>query len=316
MWQWMREKFKGGRKGRRKGGKRRGPGPTWDPQATLRGLRRLGAAALVLGIAAAAVWSEGQLLTYARQRPLPPTSPQQITLVNTPAWMSPLTSQELQTRAAWALEGDPLSPYALENVAFALEQTAWVRQVLRIERDAGSGARIFAQYRRPAALVEHAGEYHLTALDGVRLPGIYLPHQIPAVGLPTVVDARAPLPHEGQPWADDVIAALDLIRLLEPQPYFEQVRSVSVRDEAGRIRPALLTGRPGAAVFWGRPVGQEQPIEVAVDVKLRNLEAVYRQRGSIDAGGRRVHIYGPAIFVERQGLTAADDSVRGVSYTW
>jgi hypothetical protein len=230
--------------------------------------------------------------------------------------MSPLTHEELATRAAWAMEGDPLSPHALANVAAALEQTAWVRQVVRIERHSGSGARIVAAYRRPAALVERSGEYYLTAIDGVRLPGVYMPHQVDAVGLATVVDARDPLPHEGQPWAEDVIAALDLIRLLESQPYFTQIRSISVRDEAGRIRPALLTGRPGAAVFWGRPLGQEQPIEVAAAVKLRNLDTVYRQRGSIDAGGKRVHIYGPAIFVERQGLDATDESIRGVSYTW
>ncbi len=316
MWDWMREKFKFGRKRRGKGARRRGPGPSWDPQATLRGLRRLGIAMLVLGLMTGAVWSEGQLLTYARQRPLPPAGPQQVILVDVPTWMSPLTQQELQTRAAWAIDGDPFSSRALESAAAALEQTAWVRQVLRIERDGGSGARIIAAYRRPAALVEHSGEYYLTAIDGVRLPGVYMPHQVNPVGLPTVVDARDRVPREGEGWGDDVIAALDLIRLLEPQPYFEQIRSISVRDEAGRVRPALLTGRPGAAVFWGRPVGQEQPIEVAADVKLRNLETVYRQRGSIDAGGKRVHIYGPAIFVERQGMDATGESVRGVSYTW
>lgn len=315
MWHWMREKFSFGRKAR-KSTRRRGPGPTWDPQATLRGLRRLGIAALVLAVAAGAVWSEDRLLTYARRRSLPPAGPGQITLVDVPAWMSPLVQQELAARAAWAIDADPFSAEALVSVAQVLEQTAWVRQVRRIERDGGSGARIFADYRRPAALIEQGGEYYLAAIDGVRLPGVYMPHQIEAVGLPTVVDARGRLPQEGQRWGDDVAAALDLIGLLEAQPYFAQVRSVSVRDEAGRIRPALLTGRPGAAVFWGRPVGQEQPIEVAAEVKLRNLETVYRQRGSIDAGGKRVHIYGPAIFVERQGIDPAGEAVRGVSYTW
>ncbi len=326
MWHWMRKKFgvAGGKRGRRKSS----ASPKWDPQATLRGLQRLGVAALLLSVAAAAVWSEDQLVRYARHRPLPLVSVDNITLVDAPEWMSPLTRQEVRSRVAHALIGDPLSPQGLQDAAAALADCPWVAKVWRIERDGGSGARIVADYRRPAALIEHHGEFYLAAADGVRLPGVYMPHQVPAVGLPTAVDVRDRLPREGELWGEDVAAALRLVSVLEPQPYFEQIRAISLRDEAGRLRPALLTSRPGAAVFWGRPVGEEQPIEVPTHVKLQNLDTIYRQRGSIDAGGKRVHIYGPAIFVERDGLDpehpdfqnsaegSGGETTRGVNYTW
>lgn len=322
MWQWMRDRWGLGKSAKRRGrggrGRSRasGTGPSWDPQATLRGLRRLATAGLVLGIVAGTVWAERELMRYARHRPLPAAAPQTVMLVDAPAWMSPLTRADIRAMVADAIAGDPLSSQGLEDAAAALRNNPWVARVRRLERDAGSGARVLADYRCPTALIEGNGEFYLAAADGVRLPGVYMAHQVAAVDLPLVVDVRDRVPREGEPWGDDVLAALRLVRVLEPQPYFEQVRAISVRDEAGRTRPALLTDHPGAAVFWGRPVGEEQPIEVSTQVKLQNLETVYRQRGSIDAGGKRVHIYGPAIFVERPGFDAADETTRGVSYTW
>jgi hypothetical protein len=162
-------------------------------------------------------------------------------------------------------------------------------------------------------LVERNGDYLLVDEQGHRLPGDYTRSQAAAVGLPVILGVKAPLPTIGQLWqGEDLKAGVEVLALLRGQPYKEQVKAVQVRDATGGIRPILLTGDSGGMVFWGRAPGQEQPLEVDTSVKLNRLAAVYQQRGAIDAGGKQVYIYGPAVFVGPQS-TAVDT---GAGYTW
>jgi len=248
-------------------------------------------------------WGERWLLSYAREHQAMVPTAQDVQLLDEPGWMSPLVEAQLRQAVAEQLGTDPLDRMALRRALAALFAQPWVDAAERVERQ-GQNVLVWATYRRPLALVEWRGGYYLTAATGHRLPGVYTAEQAPRVGLPVLEKVSAAPPDEGVMWpGEDVRAGLDLAAFLEGQPFTSQVRAIAVHDERGLIRPVLLTRNPGGRVYWGRPLGQESPVEVDGQVKLKKLLAVFAQRGSIDAGGKRVHVYGEGISME-----AGDDS--------
>lgn len=307
---------------KRPGGKRKslrslrrkshGPSPEWDPHRTLMALKVLGVIAVMVGTVAAWYWGRQALLGYVQRHSVGAVSAQDVKLVDAPTWMSQFVAAELcQTMAAEAT-GNRFSRQSLERMSAVAAANPWVRAVRWVRR---SGREIWlsAEYRRPLALVESGGDYLLIDDQGFRLPGQYTQSQTRAVGLPVMLSVKSSPPPPGQPWTgDDIKAGVKVLTLVRGQPFARQVKALQLRDADGHIRPVLLTGDNGGMVFWGRPPGEEQPVEVDASVKLSRLASVYEQRGSIDAGGKQVYIYGPAVFVGPE--TAAVD--RGVDYTW
>jgi len=262
------------------------------------------AALKVLGVAAAlggaiGLWlvTEAGLSAYARPRLTAAPGTDRVVLADAPAWMSPLVAEQLRQAVADHVSSDLLDPQSLRRAVAAVGQSPWVRRVRSIERT-GSQIMVLADYRQPVALVEDRGEYYLVDGQAVRLLGIYFEHQLPAVNLPVLRGVKQGPADIGEVWpGDDVQAGLELLAFLASESYASQIRGVAVRDAQGQIRPVLLTGRPGGRVYWGRPIGEGPPIEVSDEIKRQRLAAVDAQRGSIDAGGKQVYVYGPAVFV-------------------
>ncbi|MCC7406794.1 MAG: hypothetical protein IT442_01905 [Phycisphaeraceae bacterium] len=319
---------------RSKPAKRSSVSPKWDPQVTLRRLMHVGVAASAVGLAAGWTWGERRLLSYAREHQAMVPTARDVQLLDEPGWMSPLVEAQLRQAVAEQLGTDPLDRFALRRALAALHAQPWVAGAERVERQ-GQNVLVWATYRRPVALVEWRGAYYLTATSGHRLPGVYTGEQASRVGLPVLEKVSSPPPGEGEMWpGEDLRAGLDLAVFLEGQPFTEQVRAIAVHDERGQVRPVLLTRNPGGRVYWGRPLGQESPVEVDGQTKLKKLLAVYAQRGSIDAGGKRVHVYGEGISMEAgdeaEGQTAQHSSasmsgdtregpealVRHAAYSW
>ena len=67
-------------------------------------------------------------------------------------------------------------------------------------------------------------------------------------------------------------------------------------------------------IRWGLPPGDEQTIEPDASVKKQWLANVYKTyRGSVDAGGKVVDVYGAAVFVHPNRDAEIDQQA---GFTW
>jgi hypothetical protein len=298
------------------------PPREWDPRRTLRGLRYLGIAVAV-GVSIFG-WSsaESYLARYATARAEVPASGDRVILMDAPLWMNQVWQDDLRRLVAAQVDrsvrlsdhGSVLDNQDLQRAAFVLSQNPWVRQVHRIERYGGGRVRVWALYREPVAVVEGRDGYHLVDAQAVRLPGLYLRHQLAQLTLPLIVGVASAPSHEGAVWAGgDLIAGLSLVRCLGEQPYIDQIRNIDVsgRDSHGRVHLVLHTD--AGVVRWGLSPVEEQSIEPSGATKAMWLAEVYRQRGRIDAGGKIVDLFGPAVFVHQPTY---DTPGAANSYTW
>ncbi|MEX0775616.1 MAG: hypothetical protein WD042_07855 [Phycisphaeraceae bacterium] len=294
----------------------------WDPGQTLRGAKVLGLLGVILLVVVG--WSPARraLSAHVSQTHARALRPEQITFRNAPAWMPANFTYRLQQLLAEQASDDPMDTTGLRRVLLTLERCGWVETIDRVQRTPG-GIEVAAAFRMPAAIVDQRDNYRLIDAQGVMLPGVYRPQHIARLRLPMISGVIQPAPAmHGQPWAGDQIpAALLLLHVIADQPYMAQVQAVDVsqRDVRGRLRMALVTAQ--GLVQWGLPPGTEQPLEPSVGVKMAWLLNVYRQTRSIDAGGRIVEVYGPAVFIHDpdpiqamrpQGNAQADRT----GYTW
>ena len=291
--------------------------PGWDPRRTLLALRAVTVAAVVLAVGLGWQWSERALCHYVSNRHSAAVAVESVTLSAAPSWMSSMLRRDLQMLVASQVSDDPLDAMALRRAVSALSASPWVARVRQIRRAPAGRLEVHAEYRRPVALVQVSDGYHLVDGQGVRLPGLYLEHQLDELGLPVLVGIAAAVPAPGQAWPGrDVHGGLALVGLLEAEPYMDQVSAIDLsrRDRRGRARLVLRT-RTGGMVRWGLPPGGEQSVEPDAATKKQRLAELYRRRGQIDDGGRVVDIFGAAVFVHQLDALNADQA-RRIGYTW
>ncbi len=336
-WFWESKQSKKGKKtarGRGKGRSRntRAPfGPDWDPQRTLAVVRWLTISGVVIVVAVGWGYAEQWLGDYAQRLHVSEMRAMQqngttsaigsinstgenvgggVVLVNQPGWMSPLLRQEIDGQVLRELGTDPLDGSDLMRVARVLSQNPWVAQVQRVQRKPHGQIDIEATFREPVAVVEGRDGYHLVDAGAVRLPGLYLKHQLDALGLPLLVGVGSAPRGEGEVWpGDDLRAGIDLVLLLDEAPYQGQIVSydVSGRDARGRVRLSLLTTH--GVVRWGLAPRLIQAVEPDAMVKKDRLASVYQQRGEIDAGGKVVELFGPRVFVHQPDYAAREQAL-------
>lgn len=295
-WFLTRKKRKTRRRGRSRQSTAADPKP-WNPQRTLAGLKALTAIGLTLALVLGWYYGENALRVYAGLTQSDPISLGDVDLADAPPWMSDAVKQELAGVVADHVASNPLDGDGLEAAAAALRHNPWVAHVQQVRRLAHGRVEVRATYRQPFAIIEARDGYHLVDAHGVRLPGLYFRDQVGRLNMPLIsgVDT-APPGRPGQVWPGDQLpAALSLIALLENEAFANQIQAydVSERDSRGRVRIALLTQR--GMVRWGLPPGREHSVETDASVKVRRLREVAASRGSIDAGGLIVDIYGPSI---------------------
>lgn len=288
--------------------------PDWDPQRTLAAVRTLVSITVVVGLGAGWYYGQQHLRRYVSHHASVLVTPQQVDLVNAPPWMSPRLREEIQAQVAGRISPDPLDQSGLAQASAILRINPWVASVQQLHRVPSGRVQVVAQYRQPIALVVHGEGYHLVDVQGVRLPGVYQQSHVKALKLPVITGVSATPGDPGRVWpGQDLQAGLSLVQLLGGESYMPQVSAIDVgqRDARGRIRLALHT-HAGGVVHWGLPPGQEQAVESPAATKKRWIASLNQQRGSIDAGGKVVSLYGAAVFVH----TPADDQSVQLRYTW
>lgn len=287
----------------------------WDARHTLMGLRILGGFTLLVVIALTWQWAEGRLKTYIASHQTTRIQPQAVQLVDAPSWMSPLLTLQLQQQVADELMANPMDLTSLNRAVKTLQASPWVDNVQRITRTRDNTVTVHASYRQPVAMVQSQHGYHPIDNQLHRLPGLYLESQLKQVGLPVISGVRPTSTPAGMVWDDASLqAGLELVHMIDSQPWFSQVKSVDVsqRDVRGRIRLALITHN-GGTVQWGYAPGKGHPIEVTDVAKLNALAGLYQRCGQIDAGGRTVDIFTQTVLVHQP--VADNSALAGYTYS-
>lgn len=289
-------------KGRSKSKRGKKKAGQWDPQKVL--LMSKLSLGLVLIVAGGVGWyyAEKELVSYVAEHRAASSETENVQLVNAPAWMSEGLEMELRSLVAESLDENPLHGDSLQLAERRLGESAWVSSIDRVQRLPDGNVDVVASFREPIAVVEGQQGYHLVDIQGVRLPGIYLKHQVDQLRMPLITGAMSYPRKVGDVWpGEEVAAGLNLIELLSAQPYRDQIVAydVSGRDALGRVRLMLRTQT--GLVRWGLPPGQEQAIEPPAPEKLVRLARLYQERGAIDAGGKVVDLYRAEIYVHPAG---------------
>jgi hypothetical protein len=94
----------------------------------------------------------------------------------------------------------------------------------------------------------------------------------------------------GRKWpGEDLVAGLELVRLLFGQDFAEEIVKVDVSNFAGRVdvREAqlVLGTKIDTHIRWGRPINSwDFFVEVPTTRKLEYLKLAYQKFGRVDAG--------------------------------
>jgi len=250
-------------------------------------LLRVGGVALVtvvlLGLS---LFGLGRLEAHVQAGLATRVEPTQLLLVDLPDVLQPLAEAELLSSLTPLLEQAVWTEADLcRALAERLAPSGWVAKVNFVRRGGDGCFHVSCRYRVPFALVQQGGQFRLVDEEGVRLPGTY--RYDPAWPLLQGLAAVAPEP--GYRWdGEDLQAGLDLIRLLQAEPYAAQITGVLVDNFNGRYdrRQAhlqLATDQAGGRIRWGSPLGREmeenQPAQ-----KLALLRENFRRTGRADAG--------------------------------
>jgi hypothetical protein len=231
----------------------------------------------------------------------PATAPR-VTLADRPAWMSNALAEQIIDTARVVGVHSVFDQQILVQTANALEQNPWiskVRQIRRVYGDSpGDTLEVDCVYRIPTALVKWNDYYWLVDGDGYKLPAQYTRQQLSRamIGLDGKLSLRviqgithAPV-HSGKLWpGDDLLAGLELVKLLAGKPFAEDVPVVDVSNFAGRrdlqAAQIVLLTRYGTQIRWGRPPSaKDYFIEVSTSQKLQSLSDIYQQMHRVDGG--------------------------------
>ncbi len=275
----------------------------WDPQRTLFSLKVMGCTAIAAVIVISVHKANRALIDYASAHRAALATMNRVELVDAPPWMAAATRNQIIHCVVDQLGIDPMDGRDLAFAAAALRDQPWVRRVHQVRRLTDGRVQIHADFREPIALVRSHDGYRLIDGAAICLPGLYRSDQASRLALPLVSGVQVPPPPPGHSWPGrDLRAGLRLIRLLAGEPYVDQIRryDVSGRDRRGRVRLKLHTKH--GMVRWGLPPGQEQTIEQSTATKIIRLRHVNSIRGSIDAGGNVVDLYGPQVAINQAVL--------------
>ncbi|MAE65265.1 MAG: hypothetical protein CMJ18_13420 [Phycisphaeraceae bacterium] len=268
--------------------------PDDDGEASKGRLRILIVAGTVLAIVVGCHFLERFLWRHAHERHGPVM---EVRLDRERTDLDRYAAQQIRRTVVHRISDVEASADLLPSILAALQDHPWVERVDSVRRTR-HGIVIDAEYRRPVAVVAHRDGYSRVDRVGVLLPGLFVASQIPDLGLPVISGVAAPHEGDGRPWPGrDLEGGLRVVDVIRDQPFADQVLEIDVSATDDRDRPRLALYTREGMIRWGLPPGEGRPIEPDTDTKLRRLAQVQRKWDSIDAGGKIVDIYGPAIFV-------------------
>ncbi len=264
--------------------------PDPDPAKAARQKKRM---QLILGLVAGALAVLGLAvgLDFLRDRTLrqnvPPIS--RVVLENQPDWMDDSTATQICQLVSDLAAENPSDLNLPAKAAVRLAQNIWVKRVAPagVVNDYHGTLTIRCEFRKPIAVVS-TGAF-LVRVDEQRLvlPGKLLLSGVPVGKYKTILGVASQPPDPGQVWdSPDLIAAVELLRLIGDRPFSREITAVDVSNYNGRqdvSKPhiVMLTDQR-TLLKWGIAIGSEGRIEVDYHKKLQHLEGLFAEHGSLN----------------------------------
>lgn len=226
-----------------------------------------------------------------------------VVFVNRPAWMTDLVAHNLAESFRPEKPSSVFERQTLVDVNARLKANPWVSKVRSVRRafgeSAGDRIEVDCDFRTPVALVyDNDSRYWFVDEKGVKLPEWFDAEQLGQilfaggkVNLRIIEGIRNPAPVQpGKLWTgDDLLAGIDLARLLQGLAYAEEILRINVSNYGGRIDPReaqiVLMTRHGSEIRWGTAIKRsDRIVEVAVERKLEVMKQIVAKFGRVDAG--------------------------------
>ena len=229
-----------------------------------------------------------------------------VVLKDRPAWMSDFLADQICAAAQPPGSHSALNRDLLKDAKALLENnertSAWIREIRQLKlvygKKAGDTLVIDCDFRAPIALVQYQGFYYLVDGDGVALPERYSQDQVSKIvfgrngkmNIRVVTGIRSERPpYAGQMWqGDDLVAALDMVKILYDRPFAEEIVKVDVSNFNGRedAREAqlVLSTKRNTQIRWGRPVNSTDLAEVPTRQKLTYMANLFKETRRVDGG--------------------------------
>jgi hypothetical protein len=244
-----------------------------------RGVRVVAWLALLAGLGAA--WHFGVPELEKRAQAQRPSELVTVQFLNAPAWFQgdiassiTLTIQDIATT-------DPFDQQQLERITQTLAASGWFERINQVRRVPPNVIEVDAVFVRPFAMIRGADADFLVDPLGRRLP-MQIDSSKPQQQFIVIAGAqmRQP-PRLGEHWPGaDVIAGLQLIRLVDAAPWRHQVSAIDVANHRRHRTVAIVTDH-GTNINFEHAPGEEEPLELSAEQKMQLLAHNYRTHGHI-----------------------------------
>jgi hypothetical protein len=221
------------------------------------------------------------------------TSDMVVEWIGTPEWLHDANWKhvlpQLEARINLHPKTDPYDKRVCPYVAERLAGSSWVERLRRVTKQIDGRVKVYADFRKPFAMVERNGIAYLVDETGVRLPEQWASKDINRAGWWLIQGAAEPVPEPGQRWpGEDLAAGLKLARFLYRAesggalPFRDALRAIDVSNFGGRMdawagRLQLVTINPESCIHWGYPPGEEYDTESSAERKLQHLRTAYQK---------------------------------------
>ena len=239
--------------------------------------------------------------------------PPNVVLKDRPLWMSQGLAQKIVRVAAPEVAHSAFDHSLLVNTAQMLashpDTAPWIRKVKAIRRGydkaPGDLIEIDCEFRAPVAAVKWMDYYWYIDGDGVLLPEQFNAAEVRRVlydgsnrlNIRIIEGVASAPPESGQKWVGaDLVAGIDMVKLLHGRACADEIERVNVANFAGRVdkneAQVTLITRYQTQVRWGRPVNAQDDyfVEVTPDQKLQYMQSIVQQFGRVDANHSAVDL--------------------------
>ena len=218
-----------------------------------------------------------------QSRTLAQQADQRVTVqfINPPAWFHGDIATSLALTIQDIASGNPFDQEQLALINEALANSGWFERINQVRRVPPNIIEIDAEFVRPFAMIRGDDADHLVDPRGRRLP-IQLDPEKPQSQFIVITGAIITTPPRlGEHWpGSEVIASLQLVRLIDAAPWRHQVKAVDASAYANDHTVSIITDVGNTINFEHAP-GEEEPLELSAEQKLQLLAHNFRTHGHI-----------------------------------
>ncbi len=206
-----------------------------------------------------------------------------VTFNSPPIWIDDSLLQELQDVARIHLSQTAVGRDGLIKTVDALESTGWFHEVMQVQWVNESEAVIDGSFLIPYAKVMDSEGIVYIDVQGRRLPTRVGKIVKPKYHFITLSQPCFYRPQRaGMQWTgDDILSALNLLKLLYDKPWATQIKTIDLSTWTQDGSLTLLTDTP-SKLIWGSAPNEERRLEALASDKISRLNWLFNNFGSVD----------------------------------